>query len=212
MPSTPPPSLPYPVTLHFRGDWGLANFHRILSWLCHTFCERAPGSRVAIWNGVGGVDNVAAVADGHVHLAITTPAGYVASALTGEGLFTGRPAPGLRALAVLPQDDAMIFAVAKRYGARTLAELRDRKPPLRIAVPPDDGDALVGHVGQRILEACGLDRRTVEGWGGAYVETKVRPGDCLALIINGEADAIVHEAMMIPAWAGRGQGLPASLS
>lgn len=194
------PRLDRAVTLHFQGDWGLANFHRALSWLCHVFCERAPGSRVAIWNGSGGRDNVAAVGEGEVQLAITTPAGFVAGATTGEGAFAGRAYPRLRALATLPQDDAMVLAVSGALQVSTPAELRAARPPLRIAVAPDDGVNLIGYAAHRLLEASGLDRVTVETWGGGYVETHVRPRDCLALVIRGEADAIVHEAMMIEPW------------
>ena len=57
------PRIERSVTLQFIGDWGQANFHRICSWLCQEFCDRAgPRSRVGIWNTVdGGIDALAAV-------------------------------------------------------------------------------------------------------------------------------------------------------
>ena len=194
------PRLGRPVTLHFQGDWGLANFHRALSWLCHVFCERAPGSRVAIWNGGGGRDNLDAVASGAVDLAITTPASFALGAVTGDGLFAGTAHPALRALVTLPQDDAMVLAVAGACGARSLADIHRLRPPLRIALALDDGDSFVGFAAHRLLSECGLDRTTVESWGGGFIDKRTRPGDCLALVIDGEANAIVHEAIMIEPW------------
>ena len=194
------PRLGRPVTLHFQGDWGLANFHRALSWLCHVFCERAPGSRVAIWNGGGGRDNLEAVASGAVDLAITTPASFARGAITGDGLFAGAARPTLRALVTLPQGDAMVLAVAGECQVRSLADIHRLRPPLRIALAPDDGDSFVGYAAHQLLSACGLDRATVERWGGSFVDRQTRPGDCLALVIDGEANAIVHEAIMIEPW------------
>lgn len=194
------PIIDAPVTLQFQGDWGLANFHRILCWLCHVFAERAPGSRIAIWNGSGGFDNIDAVSDGTVQLAIVTPACFLEHAIDGDGLFAGRPSPRLRALATMPQDDAMLLAVAGSCGVGSLADLHRLKPALVIAVPPDDGVSLVGLAAHRLLASCGLDRGTVGSWGGGYVETAVRPGDCLSLVIEGKANAIVHEAIMVERW------------
>src|SRR5579871_5989269 len=96
------PRIDRSVTLEFVGDWGLANFHRICSWLCQEFCDRAgPKSRVAIWNTVeGGIDAAQLVFDGAVDMAIITPAQALPAALEGKSIFTGRPMPTLRALAV----------------------------------------------------------------------------------------------------------------
>jgi TRAP-type uncharacterized transport system substrate-binding protein len=49
------------------------------------------------------------------------------------------------------------------------------------------------------MEAAGLPRGTIESWGGSYVE-RIRPHDCIALVADGSADAIIHEAIMTQSW------------
>src|SRR5665213_904270 len=121
----PGPRIERPVTLRFLGDWGTANFHRIGGWLCQEFCARAgPGSRVWIGNSDGQADTIRAVHRGEVDLAITTPVTFVHAALTGEALFAGEAAPGLRGLAVIPHRDMLLLALATERGISTFAERR----------------------------------------------------------------------------------------
>src|SRR2546422_5113053 len=55
------------ITLHFYGDWGQANLHRVCGWLVQEVGDRSgPHSRFAIWNGRGGTDAVRAVGRGQV--------------------------------------------------------------------------------------------------------------------------------------------------
>ena len=49
------------------------------------------------------------------------------------------PLPDLRALAVLPQRDRLIFAINSKFGVTSFAEIRDKKLPLRIAISNNDG-------------------------------------------------------------------------
>ena len=194
------PRIERSVTLQFIGDWGQANFHRICSWLCQEFCDRAgPRSRVGIWNTVhGGTDALAAVFDGEVDLCIATPAGALPAALTGTGMFS-RPMPSLRALGVLPQNDKMVLAIAGEHGISSFAELRERRLPLRIATSVDDGFNLIGHVARRFMEAHGIDEATLNAWGGGYVNS-TRPEQSLFRMRDGEVDAVLQEAIMTPWW------------
>ena len=48
---------------------------------------------------------------GEADLCLVTPAMLMPAALDGRLIFTGRAAPHPRALAVLPQNDRMIFAI-----------------------------------------------------------------------------------------------------
>lgn len=199
----PDPTISRTLNLTFVGDWGQANFHRICSWICQEICDRAgPRSRVAILSHRdGGLDALRSVNDGEAHLCLATPAMLLPGALAGEGFFAGRPMPGLRALAVLPQNDRILFAVSPSAGVESFAEIRERRTPLRIATSGDDGTNFIGHVAARYLAAHGLDEATVTGWGGAYLKT-VRPEQSLALLQSGEADAVVQEAITTPWWAG----------
>jgi uncharacterized protein len=195
------PRLERSIRLDFIGDWGQANFHRICSWLCQEVCDRAGNrSRVAIWNTVGGgADALIAVFDGEVNLCIATPAHILPSALKGEGVFQGRALSSLRALAVLPQTDRMVFAIDPKFGVRTFDDLRRKRLPLRIATSPDDGVNLIGYVAARYLEAHGVDRVALESWGGSLV-TAPRPEQSVARMERGEVDAVLQEAFMTPWW------------
>lgn len=195
------PRLSRSITLQFIGDWGTANFHRICSWLCQEFCDRAgPRSRVGIWNPIyGGIDAAQAVFDGEVDMAIITPAQALPAALEGRGVFTGRAMPTLRALAVLPQRDRMVFTLPRSMGINSFAELRERKPALKIATGEDNGDNLIGYTARRFMEAHGIDEATLTSWGGRYIES-ARPDLCMHRFRDGLADAALQEAIMTPWW------------
>ncbi|AJW99350.1 TAXI family TRAP transporter solute-binding subunit [Burkholderia gladioli pv. gladioli] len=194
------PRLDRPLNLQMKGDWGLANLHRACGWMSDFVVKHtAAGTRVAIWNGLGGKDNVESVAKGEVDLALATPASFVAAAMTGDYPFEGTPYPQLRALAVLPQRDAMVLGVASCLGVRTIEDLHALRPALTIAAPPDDGITFMGMGAHRHLEALGLGRTTVESWGGRFLDIE-DPGQCLAAVSRGDAQAVMHEAIMGPWW------------
>ncbi|KAL3429922.1 hypothetical protein BDV09DRAFT_31887 [Aspergillus tetrazonus] len=196
------PTIKRSIELRCVGDWGQANFHRILSWLTQEFCDRAgPASRTMILSlRDGGLDSPLQVHNGQADLGICTPAGMLKAATDGGEIFksTG-PLPDLRCLAVLPQRDRMMFAVNPSLGVASFAEIRDKKLPVRIAVSADDGTNFIGYVSARILEAHGLDEKTVESWGGSWVKA-CRPEQVLALVETGQADAVMQEAIMTPWW------------
>ncbi|AIV74058.1 hypothetical protein X994_5944 [Burkholderia pseudomallei] len=194
------PSLEESVELRLKGDWGLANLHRICCWISDFVVKHTgPDTRVAIWNGVGGKDNVEAVANGDVDLALATPARFVRAAIDGTYPFEGTPYPHLRALATLPQRDAMVLGVVPSVGVRTIEDIHALKPAMTIAAPPDDGRSFMGVGAHRHLEALGLDRRTIESWGGRFLDIE-DPAQCLAAVSGGDAQAVMHEAVMGPWW------------
>jgi uncharacterized protein len=183
------------------GDWGQANFHRICSWLCQEVCDRSgPKTRIAILNTFsGGIDMPQAVFDGEVDLCLATPAGLMSSAISGRAIFSGRALPDLRALAVLPQRDRMVFALDPKFGIRTFDELRREKPPISIATAPDDGTSFIGYVAARYMEAHGISAETLKSWGGGYV-VDPRPEQALLRMEVGQSDAVLQEAIMTPWW------------
>lgn len=196
------PRIERSVTLQFIGDWGLANFHRICSWLCQEFCDRAgPRSRVGIWNTVeGGIDAARAVFDGEVDMAIITPAHALGAALTGGSIYGAQAMPSLRALAVLPQIDRMVLAVAPEFGIRSFADLRKAKPALIIATSEDNGANLIGYTARRFMEAHGVTEAELESWGGRYINS-ARPDLALRRFEEGHTDAVLQEAIMAPWWS-----------
>lgn len=195
------PNISRSVTMDFVGDWGQANFHRILSWLTQEFCSRAgPRSRIRICNvRGGGIEALWELSDGEADLCIVTPEKLMPGALSGTGMFAGRPLPELRSLAVMPQNDCMVLAIDPKFGIGSFEDLRREKPALRIATSEDANGNFIGYVAHRFMEAHGIGASELNAWGGEYLTT-VRPDQSLALVRDGKADAVVQEAIMTPWW------------
>src|SRR5262249_13281183 len=194
------PRLERPVTLHFYGDWGGANLHRVCGWLAQELGDRAPaGSRFAIWSGRGGTDAVRAVGRGEVDVALTTPAAFAAAALDGRGRYAGEAYPQLRALGSVPQNERLVLAGDAELDGGSFADLRARPVPLRIAASPDRGVNHIGQAVKQIMTRAGIPRATLESWGGGYVEFE-RPNSCIDAMRAGQANAVFQEAIMTPWW------------
>ncbi|KAL5583878.1 hypothetical protein FOVSG1_015229 [Fusarium oxysporum f. sp. vasinfectum] len=198
------PRLDRSYGLHVVGDWGEANFHRILCWITQEFCDRAgPRSRTAIWSWRGGgMEGFQMVEDGEAHLAIATPASLMRSALTGEGIFNGHKFPHLRALATLPQNDRVVLALDPSLGCKTFADIFAKKPKMKIVLPPDNLDSATGWVCHRYLEAHGITAADILAWGGEIIDRSGRADQCLipAQDPNSGITAVIQEAIMTPWW------------
>ncbi|MBF6341154.1 hypothetical protein IU450_35510 [Nocardia abscessus] len=191
------PRIDRSLRLQLQGDWGNANLHRVCGWISQELTDRAgPHTRVGIWNGRGFSDNVRAVGRGEVDIALTTPAAFTAVALDGRGTYRDEHYPDLRALGVVPQRDRLVFAVHGDLGVTSFAELRELKPALRVATSVNDGVNAVGLAAHELLVRSGVD---VEGWGGQFLGDE-RPFESLDHVLAGRANAIVHEAVMLPHW------------
>ncbi|MEO4043940.1 TAXI family TRAP transporter solute-binding subunit [Hoeflea sp. CAU 1731] len=196
----PAPKIERRLELNFQGDWGHANLHRICGWISSVMTPLCgDGTRIATWTGKWGSEAPKVVADGLVDMAMSVPAAWVASALTGHGIYSGKPVKGISAIATMPQTDWVLLAIDQSFGVRTFDDLREKRPPLRIATGPDDGDHTVGYGVQRVMEAAGIDRATLESWGGCYLEED-RPDRVLNLLKDPGADAVFFEAVMTPFW------------
>jgi len=196
------PRLERSYHLTFVGDWGQANFHRICAWLCEEFCRRSGArSRVAIWSiRAGGIEAIDLVEEGEADLCIVTPAMLMPAACDGRLIFKGRPAPHLRALAVLPQDDRMVLALKPELGISSFEALRREKPALRIATSRNDGTNFIGYIAHLFMQAHGIDDGTFADWQGRYVED-TSPHQSLQRMQDGEVDGVLQEAIMTPWWA-----------
>ncbi|MTD53315.1 TAXI family TRAP transporter solute-binding subunit [Amycolatopsis pithecellobii] len=191
------PRISRSLTLHLKGDWGTANLHRVCGWLGQELGNRSgPYSRYAIWNGRGGADNVRAVARGEVDIALATPAAFAAAALDGRGVFAGEAVPELRALGVVPQRDRLVVAVRRSLGITSFEQLRAEKPALRLATGVNDGENFVGLAAHELLTRSKVD---IEGWGGQWLGDEW-PHTTFAHVLAGRADAVAHEAIMLPHW------------
>lgn len=194
------PRLSRTYSLTFVGDWGGANFHRICAWLTQAFSDRAgPGSGTSIRSlRDGGMYGISQVVNGEADLAIATPAGLMGKSMSGTAIFS-KALPSLRALAVLPQNDRLVFAIDPKYGIKSFEDLRKSKPALRIATSTNDGSNFIGHVADEFLKAHGVSTVVISSWGGSFVRAH-RPEQCTALVENGQADALLQEAIMTPWW------------
>lgn len=189
------------LDMTLMGDWGVANFHAIAGWIAANLRWRsAPGSTYTIRTGTGFRDNIDAVASGQVDLAITTPGDITLEwATAGVHFFAGTPYPHLRTLGALPHDDRLVLAVREDTGLRSFADLRERRPPLRVATTFRDRDNLMSYVVELVLRAHDIDPAQIEQWGGAWLEHDY-PRRCLRWAIDGEANAVFNEGVMIPQW------------
>lgn len=196
----PTPMLPR-VNLTLVGDWGTANFHTVLGWIAaHLRWRCAPRSRFVVRTGSAYREGVELVACGEADLAITTPSHVgVSWARDGTHFYAGLPRPQLRTLGRLPQDDRLVFAVPAAVGLRSFAELRERRPALRIATPLRDENNLCSWVIDRVLEAHGIDPADIVRWGGAWVDHD-SPRVGLQAAIDGRVDAVFNEAIMLTLW------------
>jgi TRAP-type uncharacterized transport system substrate-binding protein len=193
----PEPRIERSITLQLKGDWGTANLHRVCGWLSQELTDRCgPFTRVGIWNGRGFTDSVRAVGRGEVDAALTTPAAFATAALDGTGLYEGEGFPDLRALAVIPQRDRLVVAVHKSFDITTFEGLRNQKPQLTVATSIGDGINHVGVAARALLDRAGVD---IVGWGGEFLDDE-RPFESFGHVLEGRANAVVHEAVMLPHW------------
>ena len=129
---------------------------------------------------------------GEAELALLNTRGLGAMAMRGTGLFD-KPFPALRALATFPHHDWLMFAVDRSLGVRTFAELKERKPPIRLTTGFLDGDNVVGLFALELLRRHGIDPAEIEAWGGKLIPTGLSETKRLYKI--GEANAICQEGV-----------------
>jgi uncharacterized protein len=192
--------LDHPIALHMMGDWGIANLHRICGWISAELWRRSPaGSKFATWAGRGGADAISAVLDGEVQAALFVPASFGRTIFEGLGICRRPDVGRLRALATLPQDDRLVFAIDANLGISSFAELRANRPALRLATAWDDGVNMAGFAAFRLLEALHIPPATIESWGGTLLLGEA-PWDIVPRVTSGEADAVLFEAVMTSYW------------
>ena len=181
------------------GDWGTANLHRICGWIAAEMGLRCKsGSRFATWNGRGGADALEALIERRVDLSLFVPSSLAGGMFGKQGL-AQHDLTSLRAIAVLPQRDALVIAIDSKLGINSIAALQERRPALTWAVGLDDGVNMVGLATRLLLDAAGIPRALLESWGGAFLEGEA-PWDVIPLATSFKADAVIFEAIMTPYW------------
>jgi TRAP-type uncharacterized transport system substrate-binding protein len=132
------------------------------------------------------------VAAGTVQFAMINPSMILRVAALGSAPFNA-PIP-LRAIAVLPALDQMVFAVKQTTGLTTFSDIRARKFPLRVSLrgqPDHSLHVIIDHV----LAAAGFSLDDVRSWGGEVRYDSGMPygANRIGAIERGEIDAIFDE-------------------
>jgi TRAP-type uncharacterized transport system substrate-binding protein len=138
-----------------------------------------------------GVDGARLVGSGKLDFAWLNPSVIASMAHRGQGPFR-RPIP-LRALGVYPSWDRLVVAVSPRLGVRTMDELIQKRPAMRVNIATND---CVDFAINALLKAHGLTVNSFVEWGGT-VESVVRPSNPVRRdgIIAGTMDMVIDEGL-----------------
>jgi TRAP-type uncharacterized transport system substrate-binding protein len=135
-----------------------------------------------------------AVARGELEMAIVNPSALLTQAYRGTGLFA-RPLP-LRVIASYPSWDRFVFAIHPRTGIRSLAEVKEKRYPLRISTREDPTHSTHVLIAQT-LALYGYSLADVESWGGS-LQLNGPPMDArrLKALREGSIDAVFDEGIV----------------
>jgi hypothetical protein len=137
------------------------------------------------------------VARGDFHIGVTAPAWVVGMARDGKGPFTS-PLP-ICSIATFPHDDRLVFAVRKESTLRSLREIRDRKVPLRVSMPPSAHTT--GWMLDQLFEHLGFSREGLVAWGGEILDDRPHlMNDPNLVPVDPSFDAVFDEAIMTVRW------------
>lgn len=172
------------------GPWGLF-FTDIAEALSGEF---PPLKKVTVKLNLGEYPNILAVSEGKADMGFTTPPGSVTMASNGRGPFK-KKLQNLRAIASIPHDDRMLWAVPVSSKINSIPEMPDE--PMRLVLPNQDFP--IRFLAEKILEGYGLSVEKLEKSGWQIVDES----HCLQIpipVMQGKADALIHEGMKTPNW------------
>jgi TRAP-type uncharacterized transport system substrate-binding protein len=132
------------------------------------------------------------VASGNVQFAMINPSMILKLAALGRSPFK-EPIP-LRAIAVLPSFDQMVFAVKEETGLISFSDIRERRYPLKLSLRGQSDHSL--HVIIRhVLSAAEFSLDDIVAWGGQVRYDAGMPygANRIGALQRGEIDAIFDE-------------------
>lgn len=134
------------------------------------------------------------VATGEFDLVLTNPSALTHMAYRGRGPYH-KKIP-LRAIAIFPSWDRLVFAVSKDLGVRSLEEIGERKIPLRVSTRRIFKYGHVFYAVEQALKVAGWSLKDVEKWGGSVHEaaSPAHP-ERLEGIRSGKLDAVFDEGI-----------------
>jgi hypothetical protein len=101
-----------------------------------------------------------------------------------EGKVASNHELDLVALAVLPHHDVSTMMVRKDLGITRIEDIRDRKIPLRVGIPPRGMDHPGGWIIDKVLEEYGFCLADIESWGGQVIDSDRAPIEALAVHVK----------------------------
>lgn len=135
-----------------------------------------------------------AVVHGELEMAMVNPSGLLTQAYRGTGLFK-QPLP-VRVIANYPSWDRFVYTLHPRTNLRSLAEIKEKRYPLRLSIREDPTHSTRVLVDQT-LAAYGFTLADIESWGGSF-QLNGPPGDKRrkAALHAGTIDAIFDEGLI----------------
>jgi uncharacterized protein len=153
--------------------------------------------RSALTFANGDFDLAIKVAKGELDVASVNPSSFLSMAYRGTGPYPD--ALPVRVIGVMPSLDVMLFAVSERTGLSSLAEIRDRKFPLRVSVRRN-GIHGTRFVVDQVLDALGFSLKDIESWGGTvHLGTSPADEERMQMMRDGTLDAVFDEG--VRGWA-----------
>jgi TRAP-type uncharacterized transport system substrate-binding protein len=136
-----------------------------------------------------------AVCRGELEMSMVNPSGFLTQAFRGTGLFP-EPLP-VRVLAIYPSWDRFVYVVHPRTRLKSLAEIKEKRYPLRLSIREDKAHSTRVLVDQT-LAAYGFTLADLESWGGS-LQLNGGPGDKRRLdaLHAGTIDAIFDEGLIL---------------
>lgn len=133
---------------------------------------------------------------GDLEAAMINPSGLLTQAYRGTGIFP-QPLP-VRIVAVYPSLDHFVYLLHPRTGLKSLAEIKQKKYPLRLSIREDATHSTRVLVDQT-LAAYDMTLKDIESWGGSF-QLNGGPGDerRLKALRDESIDAIFDEGL--PLW------------
>lgn len=145
---------------------------------------------------------------GVYHVGMSSPPWLVRA--IANGAVATRRKLDLVSLAVLPHKDVSTMMVRSSLGVSRIEDIRDRKIPLRVGIPPRGMDHPGGWIIDAVLAEYGFSLADIEAWGGQVIDSDRAPIDALAVHVkqksridklrDGDLDAIFDEAIMTKPW------------
>lgn len=138
------------------------------------------------------------LAEGKASVAWINPSASVTLAYRGTGPLKGRIP--LRVIGTFPSWDVMGFAVHESTGLTSLAQIKERRLPLRLSTGPvgkrDLVESPVTFMVSAVLKAAGFSIEDLRKWGGK-VQAVSRPShpDRRAGIVSGAINAVFDEGI-----------------